>query len=78
MGPLQAHFGVLWGHFGVTLTILGGTWRALGDHWELVGTSLGVFWGLKWFGGGILGHMRATVGHFSGTDDTLEPLWGPL
>ena len=21
----------------------------------------------------VLGHMRVTVGHFSGTDDTLEP-----
>ena len=43
--------GSLWGRFGVTLSLLGGTWEALGGHWELVGTSLGVFRGLKVFFG---------------------------
>ena len=45
--------GSLWGRFGVTLSLLGGTWEALGVHWELVGTSLGMFWGLKVFFGGL-------------------------
>ena len=52
--------------------------EALGKLWDLIGSSLGHPWMcfgvLKWFGRGILGHMRVTVGHLSGTDDTLEPL----
>ncbi len=41
---------------------LGGTWEAPGAHWELVGTSLGVFWGLKVFFGGLWRDLGRALG----------------
>ena len=57
--------------------------EALGELWGTIGSSLGHLWVCSWvlkrFGGGVLGHMRVTVGHFRGTDDTfgatLMSLW---
>ena len=54
--------GSLWGRFGVTLSLLGGTWEALGVHWELVGTSLGMFWGLKVLFGGLWRDLGRALG----------------
>ena len=53
---------VTWGHVGVTLRSLGGTREALGAHWELVGTSLGVFWGLKVLCGGLWRDLGRALG----------------
>ena len=56
--------GSLWGRFGVTLSLLGGTWEALGVHWELVGTSLGMFWGLKVLFGGLWRDLGRALGAY--------------
>ena len=56
--------GSLWGRFGVTLSLLGGTWEALGVHWELVGTSLGMFWGLKVLFGGLWKDLGRALGAY--------------
>ena len=53
-----------WGRFGVTLSLLGGTWEALGVHWELVGTSLGMFWGLKVLFGGLWRDLGRALGAY--------------
>ena len=56
--------GSLWGRFGVTLSLLGGTWEALGVHWELVGTSLGMFWGLEVLFGGLWRDLGRALGAY--------------
>ena len=56
--------GSLWGRFGVTLSLLGGTWEALEVHWELVGTSLGMFWGLKVLFGGLWRDLAMALGAY--------------